>query len=76
MVPKFDSEWEGVQRLSYIIWSTPLLYRNIDKDFAYCMTVWKHFPMAEIWYEEFGPMFWELSYRCNTHGEMGVFGND
>ena len=52
------------------------MYRSIERDVEYCRTVWKHFPMAEIWYEEFGSGFWGLSYKCSTHGEMGVFGND
>ena len=76
LIPKFDNEWEGVRILTYICWSTPVLRRNIDRDVEYCMTVWKNFPMAEIWYEEFGSDFWGLSYKCSTHGEMGVFGND
>ena len=76
LIPKFDNEVEGIQTLSYIIWRTPGLYRNAVRDAEYCSTIWKNWPMAEIWYEEFGSNFWGLSYRVHTQGEMGVFGND
>lgn len=76
LIPKFDSEWQGVQILSYIIGSIPGLHRGIESDVNFCRAVWNHLPRTEIWYEEFCPGFWMINYSCATHGEMGVFGND